>query len=68
MRALLGEASWPFQTREVQHLDGQHPEEGYAANSADEGVVGLGVGRKWFGRAEEASVIDHLDGRIKTGQ
>jgi len=45
-RASLHEASWPFQTREVQHSDGQHPEEGHVADSVDENVilnVGLGA-------------------------
>jgi hypothetical protein len=48
-RASLNEASWPFQTREVQHSDGQHPEEGRAADSVDGDailIVGLGVGSK----------------------
>lgn len=48
-RASLNEVSWPFQTREVQHSDGQYPEEGHAADSVDEDAllnVGLGVGSK----------------------
>ena len=48
-RASLYEASWPFQTRGVQHSDGQHPEEGHVADLVDEDAilnVGLGVGSK----------------------
>jgi hypothetical protein len=64
MRASLVEASWLFQTREVQHSDGQHPVEGHEADSVHEDAilnVGLGVGSKWFGLAEEARAIDRLE-------
>jgi hypothetical protein len=48
--------AYSSQTREVQHPDGQHREEGHAADSVDEDVIWWGING-----LEEASVlIDRL--------